>query len=228
MSLRPLKKTDMGKEWIGKRLDRHRLISPEYHLIITEGTKTEPAYFGAIADYVNNRFGDRIHVEVFGEGKNTKSLFETAKSRADHDPNFCKHVWVVYDKDDFPSEYFNATAELCGNNSSESRVYHALWSNQCIELWFLLHFDYLQSDITRFEYYPKLSKRLNDLSQGDYKKNRADMFSILRPMMNTAICNAERLYEGKKDQPPADASPCTTVFAFVKQMMPYLKQDESK
>ena len=48
MSLKPPKKSDMGKSWMKGRQDRVKRIQPEYHLIVTEGTKTEPAYFEAI------------------------------------------------------------------------------------------------------------------------------------------------------------------------------------
>lgn len=142
MSLHPTKKTDSGKSWLQKRPDHFKKIQPEYHLIITEGTKTEPKYFNAIKEYINQRYNERIHLKIQGKGQNTVTLFESAKRIAEADPNDCKHVWVVYDKDDFPADHFNLTAELCKNSSSAKREYHAIWSNQCIELWFLLHFDF--------------------------------------------------------------------------------------
>ena len=158
MSLHPLKKSDMGKSWMQKRVDRPKKIQPEYHLIVTEGTKTEPEYFTAIKNLINQQYSERIHLEIRGRGENTVTLFESAKQIAENDPNGCKHVWIVYDKDDFPAEHFNRTAELCANSSSDGRTYHAIWSNQCIELWFLLHFDYMHSDISRGEYFPKLNQ----------------------------------------------------------------------
>ena len=48
MSLKPLKKSDLGKDWMTKRRDAKKSIQPEYHLIVTEGIKTEPNYFNAI------------------------------------------------------------------------------------------------------------------------------------------------------------------------------------
>ena len=42
--------------------------------------------------------------------------------------------------------------------------YHAIWSNQCIEVWFLLHFSYFQSDIHRKEYWP-IPAKYYDLMQ---------------------------------------------------------------
>lgn len=53
MSQKPQKKSNMSKKWMKKRLDRKNHINPEYHLIITEGKKTEPQYFGSIRDIIN-------------------------------------------------------------------------------------------------------------------------------------------------------------------------------
>lgn len=53
-----------------------------------------------------------------------------------NNPNGYKHVWIVYDTDDFPAKRINKTNELCINMSTEETQYHAIWSNQCIELWF--------------------------------------------------------------------------------------------
>ena len=44
MSRKPPKKSDMGKSWMKPRRDSRQMISPEYHLIVSEGTKTEPPY----------------------------------------------------------------------------------------------------------------------------------------------------------------------------------------
>lgn len=42
MSLKPPKKSDLDKNWMKARQDRPKKIQPEYHLIVTEGTETEP------------------------------------------------------------------------------------------------------------------------------------------------------------------------------------------
>jgi hypothetical protein len=139
MSLKPPKKTDLNKDWMKARRDKPKKIMPEYHLIVSEGTDTEPNYFGAIRDVINRQYRGRIYLDIVGEGDNTVSLFEKAKSRAGSDPNGYKHVWVVYDTDDFPAEHIDRTADLCKKSSTSEIQYHAMWSNQCIELWFLLH-----------------------------------------------------------------------------------------
>ena len=53
MSLKPPKKSDLDKSWMKARRDKPKKIQPEYHLIITEGTDTEPAYFGAMKEIIN-------------------------------------------------------------------------------------------------------------------------------------------------------------------------------
>ena len=47
MSLKPPKKSDMGKSWMKPRRDKNILLRPEYHLIVTEGTETEKNRSGA-------------------------------------------------------------------------------------------------------------------------------------------------------------------------------------
>ena len=53
-------KSDLGKSWTKPRRDKNILIRPEYHLIVTEGTETEPQYFEAIRDIINSQYRDKI------------------------------------------------------------------------------------------------------------------------------------------------------------------------
>lgn len=222
MSLKPLKKSDLDKSWMKPRLDRHKRIQPEYHLIITEGTDTEPAYFGAMRDIINNAYPDRIQLNVRGAGDNTLSLFQKAKQLASASANGYKHIWVVYDTDDFPAEHINKTAQLCIDESTEETTYHAIWSNQCIELWFLLHFSFMQSDLHRNSYWPKLTEILTYQGLGEYEKNRTDMYQILFPYMDAAIANAQKLNKINEGKLPSAAAPGTKVYVLVEKLKPYL------
>ena len=96
-----------------KRRDKVISLQPEYHLILTEGTETEPKYFQTVKEIINRRYRDKIQLDVFGEGDNTLSLFEKAKKKAGQNPNGYQHVWVVYDTDDFPPDHINRTEQLC-------------------------------------------------------------------------------------------------------------------
>lgn len=207
-----------------KKPDRAIKIHPEYHLIVTEGTDTEPAYFGAIKEIINKRYPEKIHLDVSGEGDNTISLFGRAKLLAGNNSNVYKHVWIVYDTDDFPADHIDRVLQLCVENSTEETTFHAIWSNQCIELWFLLHFSFMQSDIHRTEYWPKLTEHLKQIGAGEYMKNRKDMYQILYPYMNYAIGNAKRLNSLNEGKLPSKAAPGTKVYELIEVLKPYLTE----
>lgn len=208
-----------------KKPDRAIKIHPEYHLIVTEGTDTEPAYFGAIKETINRQYPEKIQLDIFGEGNHTIGLFEKAKRLAENSSNVYKHVWVVYDTDDFPAEHIDRLLKLCDENSTEETEFHAIWSNQCIELWFLLHFSFMQSDIHRVEYWPKLTEHLKQIDAGEYEKNRKDMYQVLRPYMEYAIGNAKRLNAINQGKLPSKAAPGTKVYELIEKLLPYLTEN---
>lgn len=224
MSLKPAKKSDLNKSWMQPRRDSRKKIQPEYHLIVTEGTDTEPAYFSSIKNTINKNYPGRIQLDISGEGDNTVSLFERALLRAKTSANKYKHVWVVYDTDDFPAEHINQTAKLCLDNSNDETAFHAIWSNQCFELWFLLHFSFLQADLHRSAYWPKLTELLTAQGLGAYEKSRTDMYSILYPYMDTAIANAEKLDAINTGKLPSAAAPGTQVHLLIKKLKSYLTE----
>lgn len=86
-------------------------IQPEYHLIVSEGTETEPAYFGTIRDIINSQYREKVQLHIYGEGDNTVNLFWKAKQRAKENANGYRHVWVIYDTDDFPDDQIDRVAE---------------------------------------------------------------------------------------------------------------------
>ena len=117
-------KSDLDKKWMKKRLDRAIKIQPEYHLIVTEGTDTEPEYFGSIKDVINKKYPEKIKLDVYGEGDNTISLFQKAKTRAEESSNVYKHVWIVYDTDDFPADHIDSVLQSCDTDSNDETTFH--------------------------------------------------------------------------------------------------------
>lgn len=179
MSLKPPKKSDLGKSWMKNRRDKARMIQPEYHLIASEGTETEPQYFGTIQRIINSKYRDRIQLKVEGIGDNTVNLLMKARQYVQNNGIVFKHVWIVYDTDDFPAENIDMVAQLCEEYSTQGEtIYHAVWSNQCVELWYLLHFMYMDTDIDRSRYWPKLSDWLKNIGAGSYEKNRPDRWPL--------------------------------------------------
>jgi len=207
LSNKPSKKSDLDKQWMKVRRRRTIRIQPEYHLIVCEGTKTEPGYFESIKNIINGKYRDKINLRIEGEGRSNLKLLGAAQCYVNRSLNPIQHVWLVYDKDDFLCDDFNLTEEKCIQLTEDAKgdtEYHALWSNQCIELWFLLHFIYFDSDISRDLYYEKLSEQMKNIGLSVYEKNRIDMYEILEPYRMDAIQHAKRLKANYEFYNPAN------------------------
>lgn len=216
MSGKPPKKSDLHKPWMPKRRDRKIVIAPEYHLIVTEGAKTEPNYFEGLKRNIDKLYPGKIH--ICGTGRNTLSLLKFAEKVVNDSTVEFHHVWVVFDHDDFPRDNFDNTVKRCSALSNEDITYHALWSNECIELWFLLHFEFLQSALHRAAYYPKLSEHLNQ----KYAKNQDCIYEILKPRLNIAVKNAKSLLNSYNNFPPSKCNPATNIFEIFELLKPYI------
>ena len=217
----------MKQEWAYKRRTVPNVpINPERHLIVTEGTKTEPLYFEAIRKRVNDRYhGQWVTIEIFGTGDHTLGLLERAVSKAEASVSGFSHVWIVYDKDSFPANEFNDVATRCSSLSANGVKFHAIWSNECFELWYILHFEYLQTPLPRGDYDAKVSGCLEALGKGGYTKSRDDMFDILEPYLASAKRNAGRLEKLNEGRTPADSTPGTKVHRLIDALEPFFRSD---
>jgi hypothetical protein len=157
------------------------------------------------------------HVKIIGTGRSTTSLFDYAVSNT---VSGIREVWLVYDHDDFPAEQFNDVPVKAKSQSKNSDVrYRAAWSNECFELWLLLHFIPLESNISRDDYMEKLNTYLPG-----YHKSATDTFDRLRARMKTGIKNAKTL-ESRYDTnttTPSKMAPCTQVYRLVEELMQYI------
>lgn len=205
-----------------------RKILPERHLFVTEGKKTEPNYLKNIIDLICDRYGQeaRRQFEIIGEGDNTLNLLQCAERYQQNAAEGYQHVWIIYDQDDFPTDSFDNVAGRCKaltnrfQDEGRDTAFHAIWSNQCIELWFLLHFDYMHANITRDEY----RKRLSACIGRHYEKADATVFAQLRPKLNTAVKNAKRLMaEYNAEFPPSRRAPATNVYELIEYLKPYMQ-----
>lgn len=216
-------RTQIGLE----RTIRPRPLFPERHLFVSEGTKTEPNYISGLIDRICQCVGNgaKNQFVVYGGGSNTLDLLSKAEQYQRNDSDSFQHVWIIFDKDDFPSDAFDNTVTRClelnkryANN--RDLKFHAIWSNQCVELWFLLHYEYLVSDISRDKYCEKLSKHF----KRKYEKNDPNIFHTLSPKTKTAIKYAKKLIkEYKEGTPPSQMAPSTNFYELVEEFIDYIK-----
>lgn len=211
-----------------ERASTPRRLLPERHLFVTEGTKTEPNYLSGIVALICNRYGPdaKKQFAIMGEGDNTLNLLQRAEAYQQNDADGYQHVWIIYDQDDFPPDSFDNVAKRCDalnkrfQGEGRDTTFHAIWSNQCIELWFLLHFDYMHADITREQYREILSDRIGR----HYEKADEAVFELLLPKMETAIKNAKKLMkEYGPELPPSQRAPATNVYELVEHLKGYMK-----
>ena len=222
MSLKPLKASDQKK--INSMMKRkkkkietlHQL--PPYTFIISEGTKTEPYYISGLVDAINKKYYDfsrEKRINVKGTGRNTRSLLSYARKQVYEEFPQATIVWLMYDKDDFPYDDFDNT-QFSAESRSDEREYKVAWSNECIELWFILHFQDLYSNVGREQYRNILNRYF------DYEKNLVNIYEILKDNTATAINRARQQYEQYGSEPPSKRCPATRVFELVEELQNYL------
>ena len=121
-------------------------------LIVCEGTKTEPNYFRSFPKH------NEVDVVVEGSGMVADSLVGRAielKDRAeDRDEKYYK-VWCVFDRDSNQKQNFNRALQL-----GESNQIYVAYSIEAFELWYLLHFEFLNSGISRAKYCEKIDRHI--------------------------------------------------------------------
>ncbi len=156
-------------------------------LIVCEGERTEPNYF---KELVKDKYSEVRAEEIVGEGRSTCALVKKTDEikvmlEQQRQLKFDR-VWVVFDKDDF--EDFNEAITL-----AEKKGYNAAWTNEAFELWYLLHFVYLDAAISRADYISKLENEIRKFEGHEnfrYKKNNPGMYGLLQQIGNESQAKA--------------------------------------
>ena len=187
-------------------------------LIVCEGEKTEPNYFKA---FIDNRRSEVKEVNVKGCGCSTCQLINEAKKiqeKLEHERQVpFDRVWLVFDKDEFP-DFNKAIAK------AKKEKMNCAWSNQAFELWYVLHFQYLDTGVDRKQYIGMIEDKVRKASKSKtfkYKKNDVGFYQILHEHGNEdfAFKNAEKLrnrHKGKVDY--AAHNPRTEVDLLVNEL----------
>jgi hypothetical protein len=189
------------KERQKKQLERKlgQRASYDRILIVCEGTKTEPLYFGEIRGHY------RLHtanVEVracsFGTApiqvvRYAKELFEKGDCHRKIQRRAFEQIFAVFDRDDHPSYALalQLAESLNGrlrNEARQSVAFHAIASVPCFELWLLLHFEEIHAPIHRDEVLRRLGRYMPD-----YEKGMEGVFEATRCHRGVAAQRATRL-----------------------------------
>ncbi len=184
-----------------------------YFLIVCEGTKTEPNYFKS---FKKNLPSHTLDIEIIGTAKNTLSIVEETLERIKKSNKTYQSVWVVFDRDSFPEENFNSAIE-----KAKAKKIKCAWSNEAFELWYILHFKYLDTGISRDHYSKQIEFCLKQKIKGfRYEKNNPQMYELLKihGKQDQAIIWAKRLEKAHTGKNHAKYNPCTLVYALVEEL----------
>ena len=204
-----------------KRRTKGSNTKRRYFLIVCEGAKTEPNYFESIKRELPRGILETI--DVAGSGRNTLSIIEEAiklKEQARKEKNRAyDEVWAVFDKDSFPDKNFNNAINR--GESLEQKI-DCAWTNEAFELWYLLHFQYVDTGMSRDGYKPFIERELTQRmgKPYSYQKNSTDMYQVLQEYGNEAqaIKWAESLEKLYHDKEFATHNPCTMVHKLVAKL----------
>lgn len=225
MSLKQKKVSEKKREQakLNEKMKKRKKILiddiPPYTFIVSEGIKTEVAYIAGFASAINKKYanfttGDRIKVK--GTGRNCQSLLSFARNAVEDEMPQASVVWLMYDKDDFPLDNFDNT-QFSAEQRLDSRKFKVAWSNESLELWFVLHFQELNANVGRDKYIKILEKHCN------YHKNDPNLFELMKANTDVAINRAKKQYKSyPKDTPASQRCPATRVFELVEELRQYL------
>lgn len=199
---------------IGRRSENFREVRARF-LIVCEDGKSAPNYF---RDF---RLSSAEIIPI-GTGMSTLRLVaEAIRLREEKGLSAEKEAkdqtWVVMDRNSFPQDdYDNAFAKAQANNI---RVAH---SNECLEIWFLLHFEYTAASVAR----SKLPNLLSGHLGTTYSKGMEHLYAKLEHREEQAIQNALKLvthHEKLSSAPLHNCRPSTTVYVLVQEMRKYTR-----
>ena len=163
---------------------------------------------------------DVREVNVQGVGMGTAALIKETKA-IKHDLEKKNNmqfdrVWVVFDKDDFQD--FNQAITM-----AEGLGYGSAWSNEAFELWYCLHFVYLNTGISRADYITMIENTLKNKPGNNnftYTKGDPDIYRLLQKYgdENMAKKHAEKLRKSFNNTNYAAHNPCTMVDKLVDEL----------
>lgn len=186
--------------------------------IITNGKESERNYFEAVRGTKHSIFV--IAVEF--DNADPISLVKRA-IREKPDSN---QMWIVFDKDEFPSESVYEAMRLARNNGIG-----VAFSNAAFEVWLIDHFREFSAEKTADELLSILDSALKEHGHTKgYQKNDADLVKKeFMPRIDKAVLNADvslqkRIAEhnkqkpGDRNYPYCDWNSCTTVHKLVEAL----------
>lgn len=222
------------KDYWKKKRRQECIRERREHYIFCEGECTEPNYFESFKSLIcyDPIYRGMIQIKIVSCQKNTLGILEEAIDFVKKKKIVEADIWCVYDKDDFPVKDFDEVNKKINelNKWGVKIKYHAIWSNECFEFWFLLHFSNYRSDNGRKAYFSFLNEKFKKLGIGEYQKNCKEIFDILlnNGDPKRAILYAKNIIKESRNKEPSKIVPGTKVYELVVTLADYLPEEYKK
>ncbi|MBK1835062.1 RloB family protein [Roseibacillus ishigakijimensis] len=198
------------KSWERTRDKRSRKQNLRRFLIVCEDEKSSRLY---LQKFPFDR--KLVEIETVGGCGNTISVVERGlelKDRAQKKKQPYVHVYCVIDRDEHPLDRYRAAFSKGYKHNDVSII----WANEAFELWYLLHYDYLDTPTHRDD----LARRFAEKMGRSYDKADDSIFEELESKLSTAFQNAERLEKQLSgEREPQMANPSTNIHDLVKRLL---------
>lgn len=201
------------------RKSSHRLVHPKI-FVWSHTEKAEEEYFKAFKNHLQTsllitrqktRWDPQELIEHVIEWLNNQG-------RGQVDSESDDQVWCVFDVDDF----YKSKSEtlLRAVTKATTKNIKIAYSNECLELWFLLHFNRINASIPRDDFVSKINAAFKKHGLGEFKKNDP-VFDILLPFQDAAINNATAIYcenDTWHQKLGPNGNPSTSIHLLVKEI----------
>ncbi len=192
-----------------KRKDRGRTFNPKI-IIICEGEKTEIEYLNSFKEGKKN-----IEIiPIYTGCTDIKNMLRNARSeKRSHRLllNGTDQLWIAFDLDDKnPTDIDN-----CYLSAEKENIKFA-FSNPNIEIWFLLHYNFIQGSLTKED----TKQKWKELTESE--STTKDDYSILKDKISQATRNAEKLEKYHRDSNNkifhSESNPITFMYHLIKEI----------
>lgn len=181
-------------------------------LIVCEGKKTEPLYFGHFREALRSVASIKLVSTNTTDAPGLARDARTQSERYGLETKKGDRAWIVFDAD----ENSQAQIDECSKIAHRIDADIAL-SNPCFELWYLLHFEDRKEAIDRKDALARLHRHLPDYGKG------IDCCDALESVKTTAMERARALEARWGAAPSLSANPSTGVWRLVEELEGMLK-----
>ena len=211
-----------------------------YHILIAcEDENTEPYYFNKFKLLFEEIWPkETLFLRPIGTGRNSLGVVKRAIEERDilasesNRPTI-DETWAVFDKDDLDKSEGNRRNFSKAFELGKSEKVRIAYSNECFELWLLLHFEDVDAlkdgQIPRNEIYRRLEAAVNKVAPGSFKYDHGNNNIVDLVLKHgdkaTAIKRAEALnsFHSNAKHEPIDSNPNTLVHELVKELDSWLE-----